>query len=154
MSTLSDLIEQYIYDLMVRARQDMVELQRKELADLFKCAPSQINYVLETRFSVEHGYLVQSRRGGGGYIRIIRMASSPKPADNSAIRIGDRIEEVELEEILHRLEAQGAISSVTMALLRSVIKETIFSLSPREAEKARAALLKNLLFLVTHINDQ
>ena len=63
MGSLADLIEQYLQQLLAQANQ--VELQRRELAKMFRCVPSQINYVLETRFTVDRGYLIESRRGGG-----------------------------------------------------------------------------------------
>ena len=75
MAQLSDAIERFIKDLMEEGAQ--VEVKRNELAQHFGCAPSQINYVLATRFSVDHGYVIESRRGGGGYVRIVRMHSSP-----------------------------------------------------------------------------
>ena len=72
MAQLSDAIEQFIKELMDQEAQ--IELRRNELAHHFGCAPSQINYVLATRFTPDHGYIIESRRGGGGYIRIFRMA--------------------------------------------------------------------------------
>ena len=71
MAQLSDSIEQFIKELM--SDDAHIELRRNELAQHFGCAPSQINYVLATRFSVDHGYIIESRRGGGGYVRIVRM---------------------------------------------------------------------------------
>ena len=71
MAQLSDSIEQFIKELM--CEEAHIELRRNELAQHFGCAPSQINYVLATRFSVDHGYIIESRRGGGGYVRIVRM---------------------------------------------------------------------------------
>ena len=69
---LSDLIEQYIKDLMAE-NGDSTEFGRNELAQYFNCVPSQINYVISTRFSPERGYYVESRRGGGGNIKIKRI---------------------------------------------------------------------------------
>ena len=71
MAQLSDNIEHFIKELMCEEAQ--IDLRRNELAQHFGCAPSQINYVLATRFSVDHGYIIESRRGGGGYVRIVRM---------------------------------------------------------------------------------
>ena len=76
MAQLSDTIEKFIKDLM--EEETHVELRRNELAQHFGCAPSQINYVLATRFSVDHGYVIESRRGGGGFVRIVRMRESPE----------------------------------------------------------------------------
>ncbi|MFO8059132.1 MAG: CtsR family transcriptional regulator [Bacillota bacterium] len=73
MATLSDDIERYISSLLQRAEGRRLEIQRVALASLFRCVPSQINYVLQTRFTPERGYIVESRRGEGGYIRIIKV---------------------------------------------------------------------------------
>lgn len=75
--TLADTIEAYILRLLAQAEEEMLEVRRRELADRFSCAPSQINYVLETRFTPERGYIVRTRRGGGGGIVIIPVASGP-----------------------------------------------------------------------------
>ncbi len=72
---LSDSIETFIKALMTE-EEPAVELKRNELAEYFGCAPSQINYVLATRFTVDNGYLIESRRGGGGYIRIVRVVQT------------------------------------------------------------------------------
>jgi transcriptional regulator of stress and heat shock response len=73
MSNLANIIESYIRRLLDASPSATILLQRKELADRFSCVPSQINYVLSTRFTFERGYLVDSRRGGGGYLRIRRL---------------------------------------------------------------------------------
>ena len=71
MASISDIIEKFIKDLMEDS--NTVQIQRNELASLFDCAPSQINYVLTTRFSREKGYEVQSKKGGGGYVKIDKI---------------------------------------------------------------------------------
>lgn len=68
---MSDIIESYLKKVL--GQSDQVEIRRSEMADLFNCVPSQINYVINTRFTVQKGYLVESKRGGGGYIRIIKV---------------------------------------------------------------------------------
>ncbi len=72
----SDLIESYIKKFL--EKNEMIEIRRIELADLFNCVPSQINYVINTRFTIQRGYLVESKRGGGGYIRIAKVRISDK----------------------------------------------------------------------------
>ena len=69
---MSDVIADFIGEMLSNGG-GVAELQRKSLADRFSCVPSQINYVIETRFTPENGYLVESQRGGGGFIRIIRL---------------------------------------------------------------------------------
>ncbi len=73
MANLSDHIEQHLKKLLALSARSYVDIQRHELAGKFECVPSQINYVLASRFSLDRGYLVESRRGGGGYIRIFRI---------------------------------------------------------------------------------
>ena len=70
---ISDLIAQFLQESLNEAADGVLEVQRSDLAQRFNCVPSQINYVMTTRFSPEHGYLVESRRGGGGYIRITQV---------------------------------------------------------------------------------
>lgn len=72
MASISDIIEKFIKNLMEDS--NTVQIQRNELANLFDCAPSQINYVLTTRFSREKGYEVQSKKGGGGYVKIEKIS--------------------------------------------------------------------------------
>ena len=70
MRNVSDIIEQYLKHILQESPEGAVEIQRNDLADQFQCVPSQINYVISTRFTLEKGYFVESKRGGGGYIRI------------------------------------------------------------------------------------
>ena len=81
---ISDIIAGFIQQELEEAG-GALELQRSDLAQRFNCVPSQINYVMSTRFSPEHGYIVESRRGGGGYIRITRVRTVPKE-QRSALR--------------------------------------------------------------------
>ena len=73
MHNMSDIIEQYIKRLFEEADEDVVEIQRAHIAQRFDCVPSQLNYVIKTRFTNEHGYEIESKRGGGGYIRITKI---------------------------------------------------------------------------------
>ena len=73
MASLSDIIESFIKKMFKEMEEEVLEIQRNELANKFQCAPSQINYVLSTRFTLERGYYVESKRGGGGYVRITRL---------------------------------------------------------------------------------
>ena len=73
MARISDTIADFIYSLIDETDDNQAIIQRNELADKFNCAPSQINYVLTTRFTCEKGYIIESRRGGGGYIIVKRI---------------------------------------------------------------------------------
>ena len=74
MARLSDIIEDFIKEMFNNNDDNIVFIQRNELADQFRCAPSQINYVLTTRFTYERGYLIESKRGGGGHIVIKQLS--------------------------------------------------------------------------------
>ena len=109
---LSDSIETFIKTLLAEDEPE-VELKRNELAEYFGCAPSQINYVLATRFSPDHGYLIESRRGGGGYIRIVRIVQSGAQQLMYLIneRIGDAIGEEEASRLVQQLTEQKLVTA-------------------------------------------
>src|SRR3954466_13096493 len=73
MRNVSEIIEQYLKHVLQQSSEGAIEIQRNDLADQFECVPSQINYVISTRFTLEKGYIVESKRGGGGYIRIQKI---------------------------------------------------------------------------------
>src|SRR6056297_1419252 len=101
MASLSDQIERHLKKLLDKY-QGEIEIKRNKLADEFNCAPSQINYVLDTRFTVEKGFLVESQRGGGGYIRIIRigMDSETETLQNIISRLDGAITQNEAEGVI------------------------------------------------------
>lgn len=98
--SLADLIEKYIKQQIHRSENQAIALSRAELAELFSCVPSQINYVLATRFTLERGYLIESRRGGGGYIRIARVTKADRlsMAERLVLEIGGQISESEADQ--------------------------------------------------------
>ena len=119
MAQLSDNIEQFIKELM--CEDTRVELKRNELAQHFGCAPSQINYVLATRFSVDHGYIIESRRGGGGYVRIVRMQprGDGNLLDALLTRVGNSVDEETANAIIAHLADIKLITSNEAALMRA-----------------------------------
>ena len=84
MKNLADDIESFIIRQLLLDEEDQILVQRNELADRLSCAPSQISYVLSTRFTPERGYIVESRRGSGGFVRIVRVMSEPGPQKERA----------------------------------------------------------------------
>ena len=125
MRLLSDSIEDFIKTLMEseQNQQQEIELRRNELAEHFQCAPSQINYVLATRFTPDHGYVIESRRGGGGYIRIMRLASSSREELLQSMyqRIGMSISSADAMRIVDHLEAEKVVTSDEAKLMKAAL---------------------------------
>ncbi len=146
---ISDMIASWLYD-MLDDENGTIEVQRSELADKFSCVPSQINYVIDTRFSPEHGYLVESRRGGGGYIRITRVNLDPQTAVMHTINaIGDAIDLSSAKAVLSNLITLGKISEREgHMLVNAVSPRSLQTLDKDQQDKLRAAILKGALIAV------
>ena len=148
---LSDAIEQFIKTMLTQDEQE-VELKRNELAQYFNCAPSQINYVLATRFTPDHGYIIESRRGGGGYIRIFRMEqdTSEQLIYLMHERIGDTISALESDHLITQLNERGLIRCEEAAIMKAAISDSSFALPVPAAlkEALRARILKSMLLEV------
>ena len=152
---LSDSIEQFIKELLSEEATE-VELKRNELAEYFGCAPSQINYVLATRFSPDHGYLTESRRGGGGYIRIVRVvqAGSQRLMYLVNDRIGESIGEEECVRLISQLKEQRIVTADEAALMASAISTRALGVPVPDALKnaLRAKMMKSMLMTVASRN--
>ena len=148
MAQLSDSIEHFIKDLMTEDAH--VELRRNELAQHFGCAPSQINYVLATRFSVDHGYIIESRRGGGGYVRIVRMQTRGEPnfLDTLLNRVGNSVDEETANAIISNLFERKMITGREAALMRSAVSRNALALPISAKDVLRAAVFRNMLVQV------
>lgn len=150
MSNITDLIERYLKDLLEGSPHNSVEIQRSELAVRFSCVPSQINYVLTTRFSMGHGYVVESRRGGGGYIRIVKVPLEQQ-ADlivKICDLIGATITQGDAEGLINRLLEEELISLREARIMRAAMGRDILRLSLPVRDQLRAALLKSMLTAV------
>ena len=144
MAALSDSIEQFIKDLLTDDTR--VELKRNELAQYFGCANSQINYVLATRFSVNRGYLVESRRGGSGYVRIIRITANEVDLLTSLIeKIGSSISEEEAKDIILRLHEMKLVTLSEARLMYAAVNDGAMSMPVCSKDALRASVLKNVV---------
>lgn len=154
MSNITNMIEQHLKQLLSESRDGYIEIQRNVLAERFRCVPSQINYVLSTRFSVESGFLVESRRGGGGYVRIIKVPLDKQP--NLLVQVcelvGSSISEQGARGIIRRLLEEGLISPREAALMRAAIKRDILKLTLPTRDLIRANILKAMLIAVLQSN--
>ena len=150
---LSDSIEQFIKAMLSQEEQE-VELKRNELAEYFGCAPSQINYVLATRFTPDHGYIIESRRGGGGYIRIFRMQQDTSKQLVYLLneRIGTSISELSANHLIQQINERSIVTSGEAALMSAAISQQALSLPlPEELKNAlRAKILKAMLMEASH----
>ncbi len=148
MANISDIIEQFI--LKSLKEDGTVEISRNDLAGFFSCVPSQINYVLETRFTLDRGFIKESRRGGGGFIRISKVPVSDDNYVNSLIMesIGDELTERRASQILDKLQDDEVIESRERSLIQASISERALNMPYSFKDKLRAQIFKNVLVVL------
>lgn len=144
---ISDLIENYLKQILLNSGTGYIEIQRSQLADTFNCVPSQINYVIATRFTVEKGYLVESKRGGGGFIRIRKIdAGSNRELYKEMLQlIGDEISQAAAEDLIDRLYEERLITSRERLMMRNVISRKVIHFTLPVRDELRARILKTML---------
>ena len=144
---LTDSIADFVYKMLDQSGGDAVEMQRSLLAERFSCVPSQINYVISTRFTPEHGYVVESRRGGGGYIRITRIRLHRGSALMHVVNsIGDEIDAASCAAILTNIVDSHIISDNEALLMEAALSEQTLRQIPIPVRGAvRADIFKQLL---------
>lgn len=148
-ANMADYIEQYLRE-QVQQKGGVLELQRAELAERFRCVPSQINYVLATRFTPERGFLVESRRGGGGYIRITRLRAHTQ-ADVHRIlseSIGPVLPQVAAADIVARLHEEGFVTDREAAIMDAAMRRETIAITLPDRDLVRANLLKAMLMAI------
>ncbi|MBQ8827985.1 MAG: CtsR family transcriptional regulator [Clostridia bacterium] len=157
MARLSDSIEEFIKAMLDEDELDTIEIQRNELAGHFKCVPSQINYVISTRFSPEKGYMVESRRGGGGYIKICRVrVESSKEAYlmHSAASIGDEITQHHAEIFIKNFVGSGMFSERDGIIAEAVTSDkALSSAAPDARDRIRADILRRIILSMVSMID-
>lgn len=143
---LSHDIEKYILNLLNDEEGNFISLRRKDLAEMFECVPSQINYVLRSRFTPEQGYLIESRRGEHGYIKIFRITC--ESADEKISHLNDIIEDAmtlsEARRLLEALQDRKFITARERLLIEVALRH-ITSSGRYEDEEEIAELLRNML---------
>ena len=140
---MSDIIADFIGE-MLSDNGGVAEVQRKSLADRFSCVPSQINYVIETRFTPEHGYLVESQRGGGGYIRIVRLMDDKQRTLLEAARgIGGRLTQNDAARLTRTFVSAGLLSQREgLLLLSSCSDGALAEVDKADRDRLRAAIFR------------
>jgi len=147
MKNVSNMIEIYIKTLLEESIQDHIEIHRKELAKRFNCVPSQINYVLNTRFSTGRGYIVESRRGGGGFIRIVKVPLNRHLHLILDIHklIGDEISHNDAAGLIRRLREEKLLSSREEALMLAAVDSNVIRIGPPACGRLRGLILKAMI---------
>ena len=145
---ISDSIEHFIREMF--DEQNSIELKRNELAQYFNCVPSQINYVISTRFTTERGYVVESRRGGGGHIRITKINLGRNEQIMHIINsIGNSVDVMTVEAIINTLYINRIMSADEAKLIMAACSNNSLSavVDTRDKNRIRAGIFKNLLLL-------
>lgn len=149
---MSDIIEEFIKDML--NEDSSVTLQRNDLAEHFNCVPSQINYVISTRFTPIHGYYVESQRGGGGYIKISKVNITKSDyLMHTITSIGDKITSKEINIFVNNFLEKGIIDNDEAMLIKSATNDKVLTIENPLKDEIRAKILKNMLIALvqTHI---
>jgi len=143
---MSDIIEEFIKDLF-NDESDYIEIQRNELAEHFNCVPSQINYVIDTRFKPNQGYYVESKRGGGGHIKIKKINITKSSYLMHIITsIGDKITSNEIDIFISNFLSYEIISEKEAKLLKVATSSNVLKIVQQELKDTlRASIFKNML---------
>ncbi len=145
---ISDSIENFIREMFEESAS--IELKRNELAQYFNCVPSQINYVISTRFTTERGYVVESRRGGGGHIRITRINLGRNEQIMHIINsVGTSVDVMTVEAIINTLYLNDIVSADEAKIIMAACSNNALSVvaDGQARNKIRASIFKNLLLL-------
>lgn len=139
MRNISDIIEQYLKQVIDLSNNNVIEIKRNEIADRFECVPSQINYVINTRFTLERGFVVESKRGGGGYIRIIKVKlhDDIDIIDQMLHMIDHSVAQGNAESMIIRLIEEGIITNREAKLMLSVLDRSVLSMDVPSRDELR-----------------
>lgn len=143
---MSDVIEEFIKDLLEEDESNFIEIQRNELAQYFNCVPSQINYVISTRFKPSQGYYVESKRGGGGNIKIKKISNTKSDYIMHIINnIGKSITANEIDILLSDFLTYNIITEKEAKLLKVATSDNVLKLDIDIKDEVRARIFKNML---------
>lgn len=146
MANISEQIEKFI--IATLGENDSIDITRNSLAEYFSCVPSQINYVLETRFTVDRGYVVESKRGGGGFVKIskIKTSDSNSYLNNLFLEsVGDELSEKRFSQILDKLVVESIMTEKERVLIEASLSDESLSMPFTIRDKVRAKAFKNVI---------
>ncbi|MFD2925266.1 CtsR family transcriptional regulator [Halobacillus naozhouensis] len=152
MRNISDIIEEYLKNVIDSNEKKAIEIKRSEIADRFQCVPSQINYVIKTRFTVEKGYIVESKRGGGGYIRIRRVQhrSEAQMIEDLIHLIHPKVSQSVAVDIIERLLENHSITGREARMMVSVMDREILAFPLPLRDEIRSRILTAMLFTLKY----
>ncbi len=155
MSTISKQIEIYLKLLINKADDNIIEIQRNALAEHFNCVPSQINYVLSTRFTNDQGYCIETRRGGGGFVRIKKLDLGLRERIESLTPEsinGDLFVTENIHSFIDRLHDEDFLSKRESYLLKNIFSSSIFDELPeKKSNTVKSSLLRDVLKAITNM---
>lgn len=142
---MSDLIESYLKNVLLS--NETVEIRRSEIADQFNCVPSQINYVINTRFTIQQGYVVESKRGGGGYIRIMKvnLVDEMDVLNTLGDLIPPQLLVREANHLLQNLYENELISKREAQMMALMMEKDTFPVSVKNGDEIRSNMMKKLI---------
>lgn len=150
MSGLSNIIERFIIDLISQSHDGVIEIQRNEMAEQFDCAPSQINYVLSTRFTPYKGYYIESKRGGGGYIKLIKVNLEDYENIDDILMdtIGQSITINKAYHIIEGFREEGIITKREEEIIKIALSDRALTKGVEDRNRLRAEILKNIILIL------
>jgi len=146
MANISEQIEKFL--IATLGENDSIDITRNSLAEYFSCVPSQINYVLETRFTVDRGYIVESKRGGGGFVKISKIKTKDSNDYLNGLfleSIGDELSEKRFSQILDKLVSDNIMSESERVLVEASLSDDSLSMPFTIRDKVRAKAFKNVI---------
>ena len=151
MAGLTGSIEKFLKELLMETEDGIVEIGRNDLANRFNCAPSQINYVLTTRFTPYEGYHIESRRGGSGYIKIMKVSLKEQPNITELIQeaVGDSITKNKCYQLINTLIEEDFLSAREGRLIMHGLEDTALSnVDTDKRNQVRADILRSILLVL------
>ena len=143
---IADIIEDFIKELFDEQDANLIEIQRNDLAEHFGCVPSQINYVISTRFTPKQGYYVESKRGGGGSIKIKKISiTKSNYFMHISTTLGDSISANEVDIFINNFLSYNMISEKEAKLLKVATSDNVLMINTEIKDKIRAKIFKNML---------
>ena len=151
--TISDIIEEFIMSSL--DDDQFIELSRNDLAKFFSCVPSQINYVLNTRFTVNRGFVVESQRGGGGYIKVVRVQDNNSNFLKNALEICSQpISVLQANQLLEHMKTRNLITTIEMELIKSAMSPKSLNNPINIDNKLRANIMQQVIIETMKLKEK